>query len=271
MCEPNWEGKELLSSKTFDSGIHDVSDWIASEKLDGIRAYWDGKLNIWSRQKKIVHAPEWFLHALPQGIPLDGELFGGRGNFQHLVSVVRKLQPIDDEWKTVWFSVFDAPMVKEPYEKRVSFVAELANDIIKPCETWVIESNEQLLKQLETISDKGAEGLMVRQPGSLYEWKRSKTLIKVKKRYDSEAIVIGYTEGAGKYVGKLGALIVKSVENKAMGIKAGIEFKVGSGFTDVMRDKELYPIGTVITFKYGEMTKTGKPRFPIFDKIRLFK
>ena len=69
---------------------------------------------------------------------------------------------------------------------------------------------------------------------------------------------------AGK---KMGALIVKTVENKSMGIKAGIEFKVGSGFTDVMRDKELYPIGTKITFKYGEMTKTGKPRFPIFDRV----
>jgi DNA ligase-1 len=265
--EPNWNGKELLSSKTFDIDIHDVSGWIASEKLDGIRAYWDGKLNIWSRQKKVIHAPEWFLHALPEGIPLDGELFGGRGNFQHLVSVVRKNQPIDDEWKTVWFSVFDAPMVRKIYERRVEFIREFESDIIKPCETWIIKSNKELLGQLETISDKGAEGLMVRQPGSFYEWKRSKTLIKVKKRYDSEATVIGYTEGTGKYTGMLGALIVKSIENINLGIKAGIEFKVGSGFTDVMRNKELYPIGTKIMFKYGEMTKTGKPRFPIFDKV----
>jgi len=267
MTEPNWKGKELLSSKTFDSEIHDVSGWIASEKLDGIRAYWDGKLNLWSRQKKVIHAPEWFLHALPEGIPLDGELFGGRGNFQHLVSVVRKLQPIDDEWKTVWFSVFDAPMVNEPYEKRVEFVNELVSDIIKPCPTWIINSNEELLEQLEEFSEKGAEGLMVRKPGSLYEWKRSKNLIKVKRRFDSEAIVTGYTEGTGKYKCKLGALIVESVENKPLGIEAGIEFKVGSGFCDIQRNKELYPIGTVITFKYSEMTKTGKPRFPIFDRI----
>lgn len=107
---------------------------------------------------------------------------------------------------------------------------------------------------------------MLREPGSYYENKRSKTLLKVKDFHDAEAIVTGYELGLGRNTGVLGALIIKW-ENPLMGTKL---FKVGSGFNDDMRKnyKKLYPIGTRITIKYFELGKTGVARFPIFMHVR---
>lgn len=266
---PVW--KDLLLAKPFDPDKHDCSNWIASEKLDGVRAYWDGVRNLWSRQKKIINAPTWFTGALPSDIPLDGELFAGRGNFQFLVGAVRKNieNIVDDEWRQVHYDVFDIPLSKKPYIERIQQLRELENDILKPCKTWVINSNEELLKQLDEISKEGAEGIMVREPFSKYEWKRSSTLLKLKVRYDSEGIVIGHQEGTGKYTGMLGALIVETVGDDNLGIPKGKKFKIGTGFTDVQRNQELYPLGTVVTFLFTELTKSKIPRFPVFDRIRI--
>jgi DNA ligase-1 len=59
----------------------DPTGWWLSEKLDGVRAYWDGKQFI-SRLGNAYLAPDWFIEGLPE-FPLDGELFAGRGRFQH--------------------------------------------------------------------------------------------------------------------------------------------------------------------------------------------
>jgi DNA ligase-1 len=68
------------------------------------------------------------------------------------------------------------------------------------------------------------EGLMIKDPNSMYEPKRSKLLLKVKQFDDTEATVIGHNKGTGRCSGMLGALQVK-VDN-------GITFKIGSGFDD---------------------------------------
>lgn len=261
--------KELLSAKPFDSEKHDVSNWMISEKLDGVRAYWDGKGKLWSRQKKQIFAPKWFIEYLPPGTELDGELFAGRGNFQQLVSAVRKIEPVDEEWESVSYHVFDIPNdSKNDYQDRVEILKGYENEFVKPVETWIVKSNRQAMETLEIYAKKGAEGLMARNPFSFYEWKRSSNILKLKKRYDAEAIVVGYSEGTGKYIGKLGALKVETIENKPLKLKGGIEFKVGTGFTDAMRDEKLYPIGTIITFLYTETTNSGTPRFPVFGRVR---
>jgi len=63
----------------------------------------------------------------------------------------------------------------------------------------------------------------------------------------------------GKYTGLLGALLCQ-LEN-------GVEFKIGTGFSDVLR-KNPPVIGSEVTFKYQGMTKYGKPRFPVFLRVR---
>ena len=84
--------------------VHSVNPtgWWMSEKLDGLRAYWDGK-HFFSRLGNSFHAPEWFIRDLPQDMTLDGELFGGRGKFQSTVSIV-KSGP-SDRWKGIKFHV----------------------------------------------------------------------------------------------------------------------------------------------------------------------
>src|SRR5688572_11267334 len=58
----------------------DLSGWWMSEKLDGVRAYWDGRRFL-SRLGNSYNAPEWFTKGLPE-TPLDGELWVGRKRFQ---------------------------------------------------------------------------------------------------------------------------------------------------------------------------------------------
>src|SRR5438045_3542568 len=71
-------GPPLLLAERWDNA-QDLADWWLSEKLDGVRAYWDGRALI-SRLGNRFHAPDWFLEGLPE-TPLDGELWIGRKAF----------------------------------------------------------------------------------------------------------------------------------------------------------------------------------------------
>ena len=100
---------------------------------------------------------------------------------------------------------------------------------------------------------------MLRDPASVYENKRSKSLLKVKTFHDDEAVVLGYKPGTGRCQGMVGALKCKNTH--------GVDFEVGSGLTDDMRRKPP-KIGSKITYKYQEFNKdSGKPRFPTFLRV----
>jgi DNA ligase-1 len=114
---------------------------------------------------------------------------------------------------------------------------------------------------LESAERRGVEGVMLREPGSRYERKRSRSLLKVKSFGSSEAKITGHTEGTGKHRGRLGAYEVVSVKSGPDGIKPGVRFKIGTGISDRERDRPLR-IGTVVTFTYQELTRAGVPRFP---------
>ena len=50
-------------------------------------------------------------------------------------------------------------------------------------------------------------------------------------------------------------------------IANGVKFKIGSGFSD--RDRANPPkIGSIITYKYQNLTAKGVPRFPVFLRVR---
>jgi DNA ligase-1 len=226
-----------------------------SEKLDGVRAYWDGKRLI-TRNGNVIYAPDWFLDTLPS-IALDGELFAGRGEFQKTVSIVRKKTPVDSEWKTMHYRVFDAPEVPGPVEKRWTAMKQAVRGKkhVEAVEQVLCKNEDHLRKYHAKISNQGGEGVMLREPGSRYERKRSHTLLKVKDFDDTEAKIVGYTEGTGKHKGVLGAYEVVLVKGKK------IKFKVGTGISDAERRKPL-KIGTIITIKHQGVSKDGVPRFP---------
>lgn len=273
VCSPIAEGEEiaaanstaekevphLLLADIWNSSINPTGWWM-SEKYDGLRGYWDGRI-LWSRKGQVIHAPSYFLAELPRDIALDGELWIARGKFEETVSTVRSGTP-DDRWKTVRFMVFDAPQAKGTFEERVQFLRATlpeTNHFIIVVSQARCQGVKQLLAERDRIVRIGGEGLMLRQPESEYEPGRSPTLLKVKPYDDAEATVIAHEPGKGKFAGKLGALRVRT-DN-------GREFSIGSGFTDAQRESPP-PVGTVITYRFRGLTAKGMPRFPTYLRVR---
>lgn len=249
----------LLLANVWNPSI-DPTGWWISEKYDGLRGYWDGR-KLWTRKGNAIHAPDWFLAELPRDIALDGELWMGRGQFEETLSTVLSQTP-DDRWKRVHFMVFDAPQAKGTFEERTRFVQATlpkGNQFAKPVPQYLCQGTKHLLAEQDRVVGLGGEGLMLRQPESAYETRRSPTLLKVKPQDDAEATVIAHTPGKGKFAGQLGSLRMRTAEGK--------EFSLGTGFTDAQRASPP-PVGTVITYRFRGLTKNGLPRFPSFLRVR---
>lgn len=249
----------LLLAESWDR-ITDPTGWWLSEKLDGVRAYWDGR-QLLSRLGNLFHAPDWFLAGLPE-VPLDGELWLGRKQFQRAVSIARR-QDRSDHWKELTYVVFDAPTLEKGFEDRLSFVDDCLRqrrpEHARAHEHLVCRGLDHLRRELARLEGLGAEGLMLRQAGSRYEGGRSATLLKVKSFRDAEARVLGHQEGAGRHRGRLGALLVE--------LEDGTRFAVGTGFSDAER-QDPPPVGSVIAFRYQELSEGGVPRFPSYVGVR---
>ncbi len=252
-------GPPLLLAESWDNAA-DLSGWWMSEKLDGVRAYWDGRQFL-SRQGNVFHAPDWFVAGLPP-TPLDGELWMDRKKFQRTVSIVRR-QDKTDLWKEIRYLVFDAPAAPGGFEDRLNFVKETlampALVFARPHAHERCKDVTCLRAELARIESLGGEGLMLRQPGSAYAAGRSTTLLKVKTFHDADATVIAHQPGAGKHKGRLGALQVRLAD--------GTEFAVGTGFSDRERSNPP-PVGATITFRYQELSDGGVPRFPSYVRVR---
>ncbi|TRM67364.1 hypothetical protein BD626DRAFT_564316 [Schizophyllum amplum] len=205
----------LLANKwDLDDGL-DPTGWWMSEKLDGVRVYYDGE-RMWSRLGNLFTPPQWFLDKLPKNVHLDGELFGGRGTFQSTVSIVKTIN--SPHWKNITFQVFDIPsLASQPFEDRLDALKKLvgkrggsqrSRQVVL---VWheKVRDRQHVLDHLKHIEQLGGEGVMLRKPGSAYEFKRSGTLLKVKTFYDAEALVTGYLPGKGKHKGATGALKCK--------------------------------------------------------------
>jgi DNA ligase 1 len=250
----------LLLAHKWEQDV-DPTGWWLSEKLDGVRAYWNGSKLV-SRLGKTLWAPDWFLAALPPGMPLDGELFGGRKKFQQTVSIVRR-QDKSDAWHGISYVVFDAPLHDAEFEGRLdavaSFVAAAGHAHVVAHAHARCKGLAHLHEELARVEALGGEGLMMRKPGSRYEAGRSTTLLKVKTFHDAEAIVTAHLPGAGKHAGRLGAL--------QCDLPNGTRFSVGTGLRDAERDAPP-PLGTIITFRYQELTPDGVPRFPSYVGVR---
>lgn len=255
---------QVTLADTYKPDKHHQDGWFLSEKLDGMRCVWyDGKL--WSRNGNEIPAPTWFTDALPTDICLDGELFLGRGQFQELMSM--KGNPSDPRWNQVKLVVFDAPKTSGDFSTRLHSIekslkrAKCPERIAYLLEQTPCRGKEHVEQELERIVQQGGEGVMLRNPKAPYEHGRTKNLLKYKRWHDAEATVVGYVDGKGKHIGRLGAL-------KCVMIPSGKEFKIGTGFKDTERQNHLYPIGSTITYSYAELTNDGLPRFPKYLRER---
>jgi DNA ligase-1 len=238
-----------------------LDDYWISEKYDGVRGYWDGKL-LWTRGGEGVFAPAWFTASFP-AVPMDGELWAGRGRFAHAVSTARSQTPDDTAWRAMRFMVFDLPTEPGDFTARLATLKKL---LPVPAASWlqlVPQQRATTHAALQALLDKtvreGGEGLMLHRGASLYRGERNADLLKVKPFDDAEARVLGHIGGKGKHAGRLGALLVETPE--------GRRFKLGGGFSDAQRE-DPPAIGTWVTYRYNGTNPGGLPRFARFLRVR---
>lgn len=250
----------LLLAERY-TGSSDVTQYWVSEKLDGVRAQWDGR-QLRFRSGNSVNAPAWFLAALPVS-PLDGELWMGRGTFDRLSGLVRRETPDDAEWRNVRYMIFELPGAAGTFTERIdqmkTVVTRAKVPWLQSVEQFRLPDAKALQKRLDELVRSGGEGLMLHRADASYETGRSPALLKVTPWLDAEARVVAHLPGKGKYSGMLGALKVAMAD--------GRHFALGSGFTDAQR-RDPPPVGTQVTYRYRELTRNGIPRFPRFLRVR---
>lgn len=249
-----------MLATVYHPGI-DLSAYWLSEKYDGVRGYWDGQ-RLRTRGGETVHAPDWFTAGWP-ALPMDGELWAGRGRFEETVSTVRQQTPDDTAWRSIRFMVFDLPEAPGVFSERLVAYRQLVRQINQ---SWVqavrqerAHSHAALRARLEQMVRSGGEGLMLHRGDSLYRAVRNDDLLKVKTHEDAEAQVVGHVRGQGKYAGLTGALLVQAAD--------GRRFRIGSGLSDALR-REPPGLGVWVTYRYRGLHDSGLPRFPSFLRAR---
>ena len=263
--------------------------WLMSEKYDGVRVLWNGT-DLRSRNGNIFHAPKWFHDSLPKSMGLDGELFGGPHSFAQTSGAVRRKIPDEKEWSSISFMAFDILDLTRPYDERYEILQALVEKAHKKGYHWIhlvkqvpITSTVQMYSFYQQVLRRGGEGIMIRNPKSFYEQRRSKNLIKFKPINDQEAVVVGYTEGKGSNSGMLGSFRVEMIDHEtgkptqkyfqlsghmSRTFRSQYKFRHGQVVDAPKNDKQVPIIGTRVTYEYMSLTKDGLPRQPIFLRIR---
>ena len=179
--------------------------------------------------------------------------------FQPTVSIVMSRNKHDD-WTKIRFLVFDTISTYDVFEDRILNIPT-DHPFIDVVHHISCKGRDHLEEYFNTIIQNGGEGVMLRANMSKYVHGRSSLLYKMKRFLDDDAVVIGYIDGKGKLSGKVGSLIVRDSNG------TDTTFRIGTGLTAY--DRELPPpIGSLITYKYQERTNDGKPRFPVFVRLK---
>ena len=279
----------LQLAKQYEHSRQDinVTDYWVSEKLDGIRARWDGT-ELRTRNDNKIFAPVWFTQNWPKAT-IDGELWIERGQFEltasivlskltegksHLVanSLSRAKTTEDDiaaasisdkRWADVRFMAFDMPVAGQPFDSRLNMLNSLVEATLNPTFAVIAQfkltSIDVLEEKLKQVTQEGGEGLMLHHGNAFYQSGRSDNLLKVKQFEDAEAKVLAQLPGKGKFRNMMGSLLVET--------STGIQFKLGTGFSE--EERQAPPaVGSWVTFKFYGVTKNGKPRFASYLRTR---
>lgn len=249
-----------ILAEVYDASIDPADYWI-SEKLDGVRALWDGQA-LTFRSGNPVNAPDWFTRDLPKQ-PLDGELWLGRGRFERLSGIVRKTVPVDAEWREVRYMLFELPGAPGNFSERKEALKRLVEAAGLPwlhaIEQHRVADRTALKARLDAVVALGGEGLMLHRADDSPTSAAGGELLKLKPYLDADARVIGHLPGKGRHTGRLGALLVAAPD--------GRRFRIGGGFSDAQRDTPP-PLGSTVIYRYRGLTRNGLPRFPVFLRQR---
>ena len=249
----------LLLANVY-AGQVDPTAYLVSEKYDGVRAIWDGSA-LRFRSGRPVPAPAWFIACLPKQ-PLDGELWLGRGRFDALSGLVRRDPPDDAGWREVRYMLFELPDAPGSFEERARAIVALVRGAgcpaLQAVEQTRVGNRADLKRRLDRTVAQGGEGLMLHLASAPYATGRSDVLLKLKPYLDTEAKVVAHRPGKGKHAGRMGALELQT--------PAGLRFRLGTGFSDAQRS-DPPPIGSLVTYRYRDLTPSGRPRFASFLRI----
>jgi DNA ligase-1 len=246
---------DVQKPKVYDD--QNISRWLMSEKLDGIRGYWDGKQLLTKNGNKIS-TPKWFTGNFPP-FALDGELWRKRDDFEFIQHTVLDQNP-SEAWKKITYNIFEVPNSDGDFTTRLKkakrWFTSHPNTHVKIIPQIVCKDENHLQKFLDEIVQLKGEGVIVKDPTQPYHTGRSPHILKVKKAQDMEGIIIGYNLRDDK---TLKSLVIK--------LSNGVVFNLGGGLSDEQR-KNPPKIGKMVTFKYYGFTKNGKPKFASFLRIR---
>lgn len=209
-----------------------------------------------------ISAPDWFTAALPS-TALDGELWLGRGRFDELSGIVRRQLPIDADWRSLHYMIFDLPGAAGSYSERAQRLSTLVADARQP---WLQQVAQQRVANpaalqilLQQTAKEGGEGLVLHRANALWAPGRSDALLKFKLQPDEEARVVAHLPGKGRHRGHLGALL--------LALPDGQRFALGTGFTDAQR-ADPPPVGSIVTYRYRDRTPRGLPKFASYLRVR---
>lgn len=242
----------------YQSNIQ-VTDYLVSEKYDGVRAIWkEGKLVTKNGNK--IYAPDWFIKALPD-VWLDGELWSKRQDFEFVASTVLSKKANTAAWKRIKYKVFDMPNYQLPFIERTDAYTQLIDQLnvpfIQPIKQFQLANNDELSRMLKNLTEMGSEGLILHRKQARFASGRSDNVLKLKPYQESQAKVRAYVPGKGKYLGMTGALEVVWNSSEQ---EVPVRFKIGSGLSD--KERQQPPkIGSMVSFKYHGLTKNNIPRF----------
>lgn len=252
------DAPKLVLLKTYHDDMN-VLGWVMSEKLDGVRAFWDGKELI-SRSGRVFQAPKTFTQGFPS-FALDGELWTKRGDFEHIVSIVNSKESLT-RWESLTYNIFEVPDQEGDLFQRLHVVESFLSlnplkrlRVIKQIE---IKEHQEVKAYFDEIIDSGGEGIVIRDPALGYYTGRTSDSLKYKPFMDAECKIVSIIEGKGKFSGQMGAVEC---------FYKGKKIKIGSGFTAQQR-KDHPAIGTTISFKYYGLTHLGNPKYPVFLRVR---
>ena len=223
------EAPPLLLAESWDNAT-DLTGWWMSEKLDGVRAYWDGKQFL-SRLGNLFTPPTGSSRACPTS-PLDGELWLDRKKFQRTVSIVRR-QDKSDHWKEIRYVVFDAPKLDKASRSGSQFVRRVPrSDNGRPMPSLTSTSSAghgPPAAELARVEALGGEGLMLRAAGLEVREPAGRRRCSRSRRSTMPRHASSGTCRAGRHKGRLGALFVE--------LPDGTTFSVGTGFSDAQRER----------------------------------
>jgi DNA ligase-1 len=214
------------------------------------------------RSGRTIAAPPWLLAGLPK-VALDGELWLGRHRFDALSGVVRKESPVEGEWRSVRYMVFDLPREPDAFAQcaaRIQDLLETAHQPwLKAVEQTAIADADALKARLDEVVAAGGEGLVLHRADALWAPGRCDNLRKLKPLSDEDGRVLSHIAGIGKFQGRMGTLLLQTPE--------GQRFALGTGFSDALRGSPP-PVGSVVTYRYRDRTASGLPKFASFLRVR---